>query len=143
MGFTGLLPSWVVSKMSKAHRTEYAKGIGNANAGKLPEEIEAEQQTEAEKKLQEQICQDLNRREIEYINPSMKRRSPLPEGWPDFTFCYNGFPVLWECKKPKGKFRDSQQLLIPKLIKNGWRFTVIRSLTDARDFLRQLDAETL
>jgi hypothetical protein len=141
MGLDPFLPQHVVELMTAEGRAAYAKAIGCPAAGKTLEELAGDAETEAEKKLQKEIGQYLQLRELAYINPSMNRKSPLPPGWPDFTFCYRGFGVLWETKRAKAKFEESQKKLIPKLIKNGWRFGRIESLTAARDFLRELDNE--
>jgi hypothetical protein len=143
MGLIGFLPQHVVEKMTEDGRRAYGKAVGHRNAGKTQAEIEEEIAVKEERKLQEDLRQYLNGKigDDQYINPSMNKRSPLPPGWPDFTFCYRGFPVLWECKKYKKKLRDNQEEIVQKQIQNGWRFALIRSLTQARDFLRDLDQE--
>ena len=57
----------------------------------------------------------------------MFRKSELPPGWPDFTFAYLSVSVLWECKSLTGELRDSQERVVGQLIRNGWRFRLIRS----------------
>jgi hypothetical protein len=109
-------------------------------AGRTFAECEEKRQFDAEKDLQSEIRQDLNRREIEYINPDMRKRSALPVGWPDFTFVYLGIPLALEAKVQGRKPRPNQAEMHVKLRRNGWQVFVVESLADVLTILRDIDA---
>jgi hypothetical protein len=71
----------------------------------------------------------------------MFRKSQLPLGWPDFTFAFCGVPILWECKSLKGELRESQEQIVGQLVRNGWRFRLIRDLGQARGHLREIELD--
>ena len=109
-------------------------------AGRTFAECEEQRLFNAEKDLQSEIRQDLNRREIEYINPDMRKRSALPVGWPDFTFVYLGIPLALEAKVQGRKPRPNQAEMHVKLRRNGWQVFVVESLADVLTILRDIDA---
>jgi len=140
MGLT-YLPNNVLEKMSISDRKEYSLHIGISNAGKTRSEIERELAFKAERDLQSEIRQYLELREIVFINPAMFRKSQLPAGWPDFSFAFCEIPILWETKSLQGKLRDSQASIVAKLVRNGWRFRLIRSVEEGRNHLRDIELE--
>jgi hypothetical protein len=140
MGLT-YLPSNVLEKMSMSDRKEYALHVGIPNAGKTRSDIERELALKAERDLQSEIRQYLELREIIFINPAIFRKSQLPVGWPDFSFAFCGIPILWETKSLQGKLRENQASIVAKLVRNGWRFRLIRSVEAARNHLRDIELE--
>lgn len=138
---TSHLPQRIVDLLSPDDRQEYALHIGHPNAGRSSSEIEQKITGRAERELQNQVRQYLNQKGVSFICPAMFRKSELPLGWPDFTFAYQGIPVLWECESLKGELRESQERVVVQLIRNGWRFRLIRSLEQARIHLRKIDQE--
>lgn len=93
---------------------------------------------QSERDLQAQLRGYLAQREIEVLCPATNKRSTIKLGWPDMTFAFHGIPCVWEVKTPIGKLRPEQKELAPKLIANGWRYAVIRSVLDAKKFLDAL-----
>ena len=92
-----------------------------------------------EKEIQRQIGDFLRLLRVEFINPPMHKHSFLPEGWPDFTFCYKGHPLAMECKTWNERPRPEQNARMAKLSENGWQVHVVRSLMDVQDILRDID----
>ena len=90
-----------------------------------------------ERKLQEDICSLLRLREVVYIRPAMCKKSALPVGWPDFTFCYHGAPIALECKAGYNRCTDEQLEMHAKMRQNGWNVYEIRSLVEVKDILDQ------
>lgn len=138
-----VLPQRVIDRMSERDRQEHACHVGHPNAGLTSSEIGQKLTAQAERELQDQIRQYLSQKEILFICPPMFKRSELPLGWPDFSFCHRGTPVLWECKSLTGKLRESQKRIVGQLVRNGWRFRPIRSLIEARGHLREIELERL
>jgi hypothetical protein len=106
-----------------------------------PEQDQEKREEIAENELQQQICDLLRRHSVLYLRPAMFKRSTLPVGWPDFTFCYWGMPFAWECKVAKGGTikgdpRPEQIKVLNQLAENGWKVAVVRSLKQAQDLLR-------
>lgn len=104
-------------------------------------EAVAAAEDKAERELQGEIANYLRLHDIQFIRPDMRKRSPLPEGWPDFTFAYRGVPVALESKTPTGKLSAVQEQMHIKLKKDGWRVVVVRGLPEVQILLRFLDAQ--
>lgn len=135
-----VLPQHIVERMSPEDRGTYAKSLGAPALGLTKNEARDAARSRCEKELQRDVGRYLNMLEIEYICPPMHRRSVLPEGWPDFTLCYKGFPVALECKAWGEKPRPEQSRRMEAMRANGWLCHVVYSVADVQDQLRQLDA---
>ena len=106
---------------------------------KTADEAALSQQIELEKELQRLIGQWLNRRQIEYINPPMHKRSQLPEHWPDFTFSVNNKSFAIEAKIPPNKPNKGQLDMHERLsaYPNGWSVYVVYNLVDFIGVMRK------
>jgi|SRR5215472_168926 len=105
-----------------------------------------------ERKLHSQIRQLLGLKGIAYLEMRMDRRSHATVGWPDFTFCvplgpdksdptnnvHVAVPCAWECKVDGRKPTTEQVEMHLRMIGNGWRVRIIRSLKEAADELKAL-----
>ncbi len=113
-------------------------------AGQTVAECVAIADDKAELDLQGDIAQYLRLHEIEYIKPDGRKKSPLPPGWPDFTFSYRGVSIAMEVKTATGKLSPDQVALHPKLAgqPNCWRVVVVRSLQEVQSLLREIDEAT-
>jgi hypothetical protein len=132
---TTVLPQSFLEKMPEEERRRLGR------AGMTTQECDAKQVKEEERKMQAMIRQYLNLHEIEYINPAMNRRSQLPPGWPDFTFCYRGVAIGVECKVDGKKAEPHQVDRHQGMRRNGWRIVVAYGLADIQEFMRGIDAE--
>lgn len=128
------LPDHILRKMSPADRKKL--GAAGLTAG----EATAKALAGEEIALQDQIGSLLRQRDVPYIQPNPKRKSPLPEGWPDFTFTYRGVPFVVEVKTAVGTLSAEQAKLHPQLARAGWRVRVVRGLGEFRALLEEVDA---
>lgn len=118
---------------------EHQKSLGPA--ARTIAQVVADSEPQNERDLQRQIIGYLATREVEVCCPSAVKRSTIKLGWPDMTFAFRGIPVVWEIKTPIGKLRSEQEAIIPRLLANGWRHGVIRSVAEAKAFLDALTTE--
>ena len=58
-----------------------------------------------------------------------------PEGWPDIVVCYKGRFVAIECKRPGGKMRKAQDIMLHELVMNGALVIVAESVRDVANSL--------
>jgi hypothetical protein len=128
-----VLPEHILKLMTSADRKRY--GAGALTAAEAIEKAKAGE----EAKLQSEVRQYLNLHNIEFINPSMKRRSALPLGWPDFTFVYRSVPIVVECKTDVGRLSKEQKEMRLKLANNGWTYVLAKSLADVQTVFRIID----
>ena len=128
------IPSNVAKLMAPADRANLGK------AAWTPQECAEKATGEAEKKLQADIRQYLHLHSIIFINPDMRKKSPLPVGWPDFTFAYNGVPVGVECKVAGKQPKDWQSETHARMMKDGWRILIAYSVVDVQNLMREIDA---
>lgn len=110
------------------------KGLGIRTTEETERMIEADN----ERELQSQIRQYLNQREIVYINPSMNKKSELPEGWSDFTLAYRGVPLAFECKVSTDQTPEQNHMELA-MTRNGWRYYIIRNLSEVRAILTAIE----
>jgi hypothetical protein len=106
---------------------------------KTTEETRKELIEQTEKELHEQIFALLWRNEVVYIHAPMFRRSQLLPGWPDFTFCYRGVALVWECKVGGEEPTEEQRKMLVRLRANGWRIEIIESLEQAQNVLKEIN----
>jgi hypothetical protein len=111
------------------------------NAALTHAEALAKADEKAELNLQSDIASYLRLHEIEYIKPDGRKKSPLPKGWPDFTYCYCGVAVGMEVKTSTGQLSSDQETKHAKMKRNGWRVVIVRSIADVQSLLRTIDAE--
>lgn len=130
MGHTGPLPENILRCIPPAERKPL--GAAGMTAAEAVEKAKAGQ----EEKLQVELSQYLNLLSVEFIRPSMRKRSALPPGWPDFTFCYRGVPIVVECKTEVGRLSADQVAMRDKLQRNGWTYILALCLDDVRFVLR-------
>jgi hypothetical protein len=129
-----LLPDRFLRLMSASDRAAIKQ--------RTAEETAMRAEAKDERTLQEQICCLLRRGEIPYIRPAMFKKSTLPQGWPDFTFAYHGFPIAWECKIGRNK-QTKEQADLQKLLEwNGWQYAVVKSLLQAQAILFNFDEKS-
>ena len=130
-----LLPENIRRCMAKETRKELGK------TAMTHEEANAKQDAESERELQNQLCDLLRLRGIEFCRPSMHRRSTIRTGWPDITFCIGGRGCVWEVKTEIGKLTTEQINLANRLMSppNNWRYEIIRSVRSALNFLDAIE----
>lgn len=92
-----------------------------------------------EREFQSHVRSYLSCREIEFINPPMNRKSQLPPGWPDFTFCYRGRAVAIETKTIAGKLSPDQKTQHRKMRLNGWIIIVPKSIPEIAELFAVID----
>ena len=129
-----VLPEHILKLMSPADRKRY--GAGALTAAEAIDKAKAGE----EHRLQFEIRQYLNLHSIQFINPNMKRKSALPEGWPDFTFSYKSVPIVVECKTEVGRMSKEQKDMHFRLIGNGWTYILAKSLADIQKVFQKIDA---
>lgn len=134
MGFSGPLPSHVLALMTPQDRKPLGK------AGMTSDEARDKQIEKDEATCQGEIAQYLRLHSIQFIRPDMRKKSPLPEGWPDFTFAYKGVPLALEVKVWGEKPRATQVAMHDALKKDGWRVEVINGVPDVQRIMREIDA---
>lgn len=128
-----ILPENILRLMRESDRAKL--GL----AGQTKSESQERYLAGQEEKLQHDIRSYLNLHGIEFINPSMRRKSALPVGWPDFSFAYRGAPIGLEAKTDAGRCTGEQLEMHAKLRANGWWILVARSLADVQELFREID----
>ena len=121
--------------MAAADKQQFGK------AGITAEEAAANFVLKSEGDLQDLISQDLLRRGIWNDCDAMHKKRTGPRGTPDFLFAVNGQACAVEAKFGNGTLSDEQRETIPKMIANGWKVAVVRSVQEFRDFLRSVGIE--
>lgn len=111
------------------------KAFGQMTAAEAQEKFEAGR----EREFQNHVRAYLSCREIEFINPPMNRKSQLPSGWPDFTFCYQGKAIALETKTIAGKLSQDQKDRHRAMIRNGWIVIVPRSIPEIAELFAAID----
>jgi hypothetical protein len=128
-----LPPENILRHMSPEDRAKYGK------AGLTKDEAERVYTDGEEKELQRHCVELLTQRGVRcVICPPMHRRSQLPEGWPDLTFCWQGKPCAVECKTTSGRLSEDQEDCGDDLVEDGWHHDVVRSLREFQMFLDDL-----
>lgn len=128
-----VIPESLLRLMSPAERRKLGK------SGRTMAEIEAEQIADSESELQSQLKNLLALREIVVCSPKFGKRTGILPGWPDLTFAYRGVPCAWEAKHAKGQLEEKQVEVRAQMQANGWRYAVIRSVAEAREFLQSIE----
>lgn len=96
----------------------------------------------SEKESQDKFAQFLSLHEYEYVRPPMHRRSALPLGWPDFTFCTKrGRGVAIEIKAPCEKPQPHQTARHIAMEQAGWSVAVCYSAAEAIAIVRKLEGQ--
>ena len=110
---------------------ETRKSLGKA--ARTAEEVVRDVEIKAEKELHGLISADLHSRRIKFIHAKMSKKSPLPEGWPDYTILVPGGHLLFmEVKTQTGKLSSIQTACINSLNEDGYRVFVPRSFDEYR-----------
>ena len=128
-----LLPDHILRRMSAADR----KQLGAA--GITADEALARAAARTERELQDLIAALLRLRGIDYCQPSPVKKSGITIGWPDFTFCHHGVPIVLEVKTATGTLRPEQAALHPRLAAQGWRVHVVRTVAEVKAILDAID----
>lgn len=110
-------------------------------AGMTAQEAQEKYLAGQELALQSDIANYLRLHQIEYIKPDPRKKSPLPPGWPDFTFAYRERAIGIEAKSSVGKLGPDQIQQHERMRKNGWLIVVARSVADVQAALRRVDEE--
>jgi len=109
-------------------------------AGRTMPEVIAEADAKAELTIQGEIANYLRLHGVEYLKPDGRKKSPLPKGWPDFTFAYRGVAVGMEVKTPLGVLSRDQVSQHARMAPH-WRMLVVRGVPEVQALLRAIDAE--
>lgn len=127
------LPDHILKLMKPEDRATLGK------EGRTAAEVMAEAEERYEEDIHRGIIAELNRREFPYLRSSMKKRSTLPIGWPDFTiFLPGGKTWLCEVKAGNGQPRPEQKEKLYTLQKLGHRVSIPRSLAEFIAELKEL-----
>lgn len=129
------IPTHLLKLMSPADRKTLGK------AGKLPEEIAAEQMAKSEGEIQDQICGYLRRSEIWFDQDAMHKRRTGTKSTPDFLLAYCGIPVGFEVKFPGKDATEDQKKCHKAMRLTGWRVFVVHSLMDVITILIHISKE--
>jgi hypothetical protein len=125
-----MIPDNILKCMSADDRARLGK------AGVTADEAQRKYADGEEKELQKHVGQLLTQRGVTcFLNPPMHKRSQLPEGWPDFTFCWQGRACAVECKTEKGIVKQEQWETLDTMNLEGWRVAVVRSMNGMKHFL--------
>lgn len=128
-----LPPENILRHMKGEDRARYGK------AGLTKDEAERVYCDGQEKELQRHCVELLTQRGVRcVICPPMHRRSQLPEGWPDLTFCWQGHACGVECKTLRGLVSPEQDKCLNGMVDEGWRHAVVRNLREFQKFLDDL-----
>lgn len=129
-----VLPEHILARLRPEDRAQLGR------AGQTKAEAEQRYSDGQEDRLQKDIRQYLNLHAIVFICPSMRRRSALPSGWPDFTFAYRGAPCAVEAKAGKNDLDPDQRKMREQMLANGWRWLLARSVADVQAMFREIDS---
>jgi hypothetical protein len=128
-----VLPDNILKCLSAEDRARLGK------VGMTAEETLEAGKEKAEKQIQSEIAQYLRLHEIEFIWPDSRKKSHLPEGWPDFTFCYRGVACGVEAKTPSGTVEPHQILRHEQMRRNGWVVIIARSVADVKALFQEIN----
>jgi hypothetical protein len=132
-----LLPDYFLRCLDPRDRKKLGKG------GITAQEAASRAEIKNERQLQGLIVNLLRLRGIEVLWHRTDKKSAATVGWPDLTFSVpnqngthiNGWlvaiPCAWEVKLPGENLSDKQDSMWGKLIANGWRLKIIRSVDQA------------
>ena len=134
-----VLPENILRCMSAEDRATHAKLVGHPNAGKTSDELRQSAINKDEKAAQKEIANYLRMKGIEFINPAMNKKSPLPEGWPDFTLALPKHPIGLEVKVWGQKPRPEQEARHQKMRNNGWNVFVVSGVAEVVDILNTIN----
>ena len=109
---------------------------------KCPTNDETRVKVEAgqERKLQADIANYLRLNGLWCDQDAMHKRRFGTAGAPDFQFPYRGHFVAWECKTSAGRLTAAQVGAGAQITAQGGHWRLIRSIVDAQEHLRKLDA---
>lgn len=124
----------------EAHQRRHGFAPEPVKAAPIAPEVIDAADAKAEMEIQGEIASYLRLHDVVFIRPDMRKKSPLPTGWGDFTFSYRGIPVILEVKTPAGKLSPDQVAMHLKLAANGWRVVIVRSVTDVKTLFREMDS---
>lgn len=126
------------------HRDQITRLLSPADRKAAGVKTAAESRKDAiqrsEKDLHKEVRNLLNLHGIPFCEARMDRKSSITIGWPDITFARDGVPIAWELKF-LGSLSPEQVAVKERMEKHGWHYRVIRSLTEAREHLRELAGE--
>lgn len=97
----------------------------------------AKKPVQKESELQKRVTQLLRLKAITFMVPVFGRKTRMTVGWTDITFAIRGQACGWELKTGTNQLSADQKALHEKLTAEGWKISVIRSLEDAFEFLKQ------
>jgi len=104
-------------------------------AGLLAEEANEKGLARAERDLQSEIVQDLQRLGIAVLWFRTDKRTRATVGWPDISFCKDGVPWGIEVKADKGRVRTTQYDTMRTMTCNGWQCAVVRSFKEYKNLV--------
>lgn len=93
----------------------------------------------AEQEIQNQILGYLRIRDIFPVAQPMNKRSQLHPGTPDILFAHCGIPIALEVKTARGKLSMDQERARDQMQFNGWKWLLVRSVTDVQALLRAIE----
>ena len=97
-----------------------------------------EHEARSEKELHGLISALLRRNGILYVHAAMFKKSELPIGYPDFSFVCHGVPMAWELKVRNYWLSKEQEEVRSRMLENGWKYSVIRTLAQAQEELSSI-----
>jgi len=115
--------------MSKSDRDQLGKGA------MTKQEAEEKYEAKAEKEIQNDIVAYLGQREIFVVRSRFGRRTTTNCGTPDLLFAYKEIPFAWELKATEGALQPEQERASIMMLRNGWRWSIVRSVQQAKEIL--------
>ncbi len=103
------------------------------------EEVQFNYDEVSERELQNQIADYLNVKDIVAFQQRMDRKSNMVLGAPDFLCCYQTVPLAFECKVGTNKQTPEQNRMELAMTRNGWRYYIIRNLSEVRAILTAIE----
>jgi len=97
------------------------------------------QEAKSERELHDQLIAYLHHRGVqEIIHSRMDKRTTNRRGLADICFAFHGVPVAFEAKTKEGRVSIEQQQCGVRMLKDGWRWAIVRSLAEAKQILDSL-----
>lgn len=96
-----------------------------------------------ESDLHREVAALLTLHGVTYGHSTTHQRSTFTRGWPDFTFALRGQAWGWELKVGKNHLDPDQVRIHARLVEEGWKVAVVRSIEQARALLPNWRADVM
>lgn len=133
----GLDPNQMSDRARAMIAPEHRRELGISTR----EEVEEQNDILSERELQNQICDYLRTKDIVVSCQRMDRRSNVAIGMADMLLCYFSVPLAFECKVGRNEQTREQNEMELKMIRNGWRYYIIRNLSEVRAILTAIEVK--